>query len=244
MPAREESHHLVPDAPAPWCLSREKHLPTAVPAWPGPKRRTLQKRGIDLQQTTNYQLSQWDPEDRILRTDFNSDNQKIDTALKTQATALATETSERKAAVTDLSKRAGLQLLLQGSPSSDVHTFDIPLSGIQWSQWKTVHIFIDPVIYRGSVFSLNLNGSSSASFGSASGNNEDTTTRRNFAYLMLFPLCDPRVWVTSLVAGLQSNGMVVPGYCYQDLTKLTLTVTNTTDGVFRPATVYKVWGEP
>lgn len=31
--------------------------------------------------TTNYQLSQWEPEDKVLRTDFNADNAKIDTAL-------------------------------------------------------------------------------------------------------------------------------------------------------------------
>ena len=35
-----------------------------------------------MNQTNNYQLSQWDPEDRILRTDFNSDNAKIDAALE------------------------------------------------------------------------------------------------------------------------------------------------------------------
>ena len=31
--------------------------------------------------TQNYQLNQWDATDRVLRTDFNSDNQKIDAAL-------------------------------------------------------------------------------------------------------------------------------------------------------------------
>ena len=34
-----------------------------------------------MQQTTNYQLNQWDAEDRILRADFNSDNAKTDAAL-------------------------------------------------------------------------------------------------------------------------------------------------------------------
>ena len=34
-----------------------------------------------MQKTTNYQLCQWDGEDRILRTDFNEDNAKIDAAL-------------------------------------------------------------------------------------------------------------------------------------------------------------------
>ena len=31
-----------------------------------------------MQQTENYALNQWDPEDRILRTNFNADNAKID----------------------------------------------------------------------------------------------------------------------------------------------------------------------
>lgn len=35
-----------------------------------------------MNKTSNYQLCQWDGEDRILRTDFNEDNAKIDAALK------------------------------------------------------------------------------------------------------------------------------------------------------------------
>lgn len=34
-----------------------------------------------MEQTMNYQLSQWDAEDRILREDFNADNAKIEAAL-------------------------------------------------------------------------------------------------------------------------------------------------------------------
>ena len=32
-------------------------------------------------QTTNYQLNQWEPTDQVLRTDFNADNAKLDAAL-------------------------------------------------------------------------------------------------------------------------------------------------------------------
>ena len=42
-----------------------------------------------MQKTTNYQLCQWDGSDRILRTDFNEDNAKIDAALKQQANSIA-----------------------------------------------------------------------------------------------------------------------------------------------------------
>lgn len=39
--------------------------------------------------TTNYNLSQWKTNDRILMSDFNSDNAKIDAALHTHAISLA-----------------------------------------------------------------------------------------------------------------------------------------------------------
>ena len=34
-----------------------------------------------MKKTTNYQLSQWDAGDRILREDFNQDNKKLDNAI-------------------------------------------------------------------------------------------------------------------------------------------------------------------
>ena len=38
-----------------------------------------------MNQTANYGLSQWEATDRILMEDFNSDNSKIDAALKENA---------------------------------------------------------------------------------------------------------------------------------------------------------------
>ena len=49
------------------------------------------ERGMFLNQTANYGLSQWEATDRILMEDFNSDNSKIDAALAgldTRAAAL------------------------------------------------------------------------------------------------------------------------------------------------------------
>ena len=42
-------------------------------------------------QTTNYQLNQWEPTDQVLRTDFNADNAKLDAAL----TVLAEDVNEK-----------------------------------------------------------------------------------------------------------------------------------------------------
>ena len=52
-----------------------------------------------MDHTTNYQLSQWETTDRILMSDFNDDNAKIDAALKANADAISSETSDRKTAV-------------------------------------------------------------------------------------------------------------------------------------------------
>ena len=41
-----------------------------------------------MKYTKNYQLNQWDAADRVLREDFNRDNQKIDTALEETAILL------------------------------------------------------------------------------------------------------------------------------------------------------------
>ena len=45
--------------------------------------------------TTNYQLNQWEAGDQVLRTEFNQDNQKIDTALA----GLAAQNEELEVAV-------------------------------------------------------------------------------------------------------------------------------------------------
>ena len=46
-------------------------------------------RSSHMKQTSHYQLNQYEASDRILHGDFNSDNQKIDAALKAHADILA-----------------------------------------------------------------------------------------------------------------------------------------------------------
>ena len=52
-----------------------------------------------MQQTSNYQLSQWDAEDRIQREDFNSDNAKVDAALHETMQQLTESTTQLSTAV-------------------------------------------------------------------------------------------------------------------------------------------------
>ena len=52
-----------------------------------------------MTQTTNYGLTQWEAADRILMENFNSDNAKVDAALKANADAIAAEAAARAEAV-------------------------------------------------------------------------------------------------------------------------------------------------
>ena len=60
-----------------------------------------------MNQTDNYQLCQWDEDDRILRADFNSDNQKTDAAIAANAAAVAAEAGARASAVAALTEALG-----------------------------------------------------------------------------------------------------------------------------------------
>lgn len=44
--------------------------------------------------TSNYNLCQWEATDQVLRTDFNEDNAKVDSALKGLATQLGTKATQ------------------------------------------------------------------------------------------------------------------------------------------------------
>ena len=55
-----------------------------------------------MNQTTNYQLSQWESTDRILMSDFNSDNAKLDAALKSHDAALKENADDIAAVKTQL----------------------------------------------------------------------------------------------------------------------------------------------
>ena len=63
--------------------------------------------------TTNYDLNQWEGTDKVLRTEFNADNAKIDAALKTNADAIAAETAARTAALGQKADQSALSSLAQ-----------------------------------------------------------------------------------------------------------------------------------
>ena len=117
-----------------------------------------------MNQTANYQLSQWETTDRILMSDFNNDNSKIDAALKANAEAIAAletqlDAKADQADLTDLAKRSRFTKLKEVDITSDTTSIEIDLSGIDWTQWANVHL--DYKNTNGSQMWLYLNSESS-----------------------------------------------------------------------------------
>lgn len=92
-------------------------------------KNRLQKGELILNYTENYHLPQWEPTDRVLRTDFNDAMSDIDDALKANADS-----------VTELANRSRFTKLKEYSYASQMTKIEIDLSDIDWSQWDKVHI--------------------------------------------------------------------------------------------------------
>ena len=75
--------------------------------------------------TQHYSLSQWQPTDEVVRTDFNADNAKIDAALFGLETGKLGRSEHIKTFTVETSATS----------------FTVPLDDVDWSQWETVSVF-------------------------------------------------------------------------------------------------------
>ena len=136
-------------------------------------------------QTSNYGLNQWEATDQVLRTDFNSDNLKVDTALKSQATTISnlavqitdglaekakksdleTEAAARAAADEALAEKAGMQLIQQIVLSADAALVRLEFTEIDWHQWATVHILIKPILDNNDSYRVTLKADTNTGLG-------------------------------------------------------------------------------
>ena len=88
-------------------------------------------------QTTNYQLNQWEPTDQVLRTEFNADNVKIETALD--------------------GKLSTIEVVAEITTTSNAAYFSLDLTGVDWNQWSVVAVVSDPLPYTADFSSLSIN---------------------------------------------------------------------------------------
>lgn len=77
--------------------------------------------------TTNYQLSQWEASDRVMRTDFNDNNAKIDAALK---------------AVSDLAAATPYRKLRDITTTASATQIDIDMSDVEFNEYQKLDIYI------------------------------------------------------------------------------------------------------
>ena len=75
-----------------------------------------------MKKTQHYGLCQWDAEDRILREDFNSDNEKID------------------AAIADANPLQDLGTVVLEQDGGELN---LDLSGVDWSQYWEVRVYFE-----------------------------------------------------------------------------------------------------
>ena len=92
-----------------------------------------------MTKTTNYQLNQWAKSDRVMMDDFNADNATLDTALKANADAIAAETTARR------TQKSAVLLQEYIVPATTSATVPIDISSIDWTNWKTIYISVEPI---------------------------------------------------------------------------------------------------
>ena len=91
-------------------------------------------------QTTNYQLNQWEPTDQVLRTEFNADNVKIDAALGV--------------------KLGAAELIGETTLGGFAFSVTLDLTGVDWNQWSIVAAVADPINHLADNTSFTVNGPS------------------------------------------------------------------------------------
>ena len=185
-----------------------------------------------MENTSNYGLKRWDPKDRILHTEFNDNWDKIDTALKSNADAVAAETAAREAADTALGKKAGLHLIqtLTLATGSDYASAEI---NIDWSQWAEVYVVFQ-LEYKGSMKSYNLYFLP----------NDDYLVRTAYSThvgAVFHPLFNENLYIEGTTF---SGSAITAGTLYKDITGigLSLTASSGKTAVISSGTTVKFYG--
>ena len=196
------------------------------------------ERGIFIvDHTTNYQLSQWEATDRILMSDFNDDNAKIDAALKSQADAiaakaaqsaldtvsgqLAAEVAQRQAADTALENQVGLKLIKTVDVPSGSGSAQVSLTDLAWGSWKTVHMLLHLPMRDGHTVMCYLNGNTDASVADATG---DTRCLVSF-----FPMYNVELPTAGLLLGRGNETFSFWEIPYKNASYLQLVALNSND---------------
>ncbi|MEG1988186.1 MAG: hypothetical protein RR035_03300 [Oscillibacter sp.] len=207
-----------------------------------------------MKTTTNYHLNQWDPGDRLLRTDFNGDNGKIDAAIHAAENRISSFSNQLSNTVsnvnsqissaistvdnkiTALENRTGTRLLRDVTTTATATSVDFYLNDMDWNAWSAIYIRLDPITTTGNVLQVSINRNANLSI--AYGNTD--SVHNEFALYALYPLYDRRHIVTGLSLTAVSTNMMSISARYQNITTLTVQGLNSTP--VAPGTNMKLWG--
>ena len=123
-----------------------------------------------MNQTTNYNLNQWQRHDRVLMDDFNADNAKIDAALAKHDAAITAEASARQTAVAAAEGKISWVKLLDMTTSANAAQVDIDVSKLDLTKYHKMELHLRlPVTSGKGHIRLLCNGETKAYYNGTSG---------------------------------------------------------------------------
>ena len=210
--------------------------------------------------TSNYQLCQWEATDKVLRTDFNGDNQKIDAALAGLAEELEEGFAEHAATLAghtaalnqhaqqleDLGEKATAKRLLSGSVSqSGLQSFTIPLSSVDWDEWKAVYVTVEGYTdgSGGYLFYVNGNDDDPQLAGAEANRTDIPAGPAKWACLVFLPLYDGGRQAQGYPLGCSPSDYFSTGCTFNSITSLLVKFGDGLGRYFQSGSKYEVWGE-
>jgi len=162
---------------------------------------------------------------------------------KAELTALAAEETARKSAdtvlqsgIAELAPRAGAQFLKAVTAAETGSSFDIPLDGIDWGQWRSIHILLEVLATDDSSLQI-LAGINKIAY--ISGNTSDTDqAKRSIGHLILYPMFDIRMKADLI--SMHEGKLYHTGYRFCDLDQITLKASSPTQ--ILSGTEIRIWG--
>lgn len=200
-----------------------------------------------MRKTTNYALNQWDDTDRILREDFNRDNEKIDAGLQglksAQSSLQSQITSQSSSLQSQISNHSSFQLLRTVTTSYEANRVDLNISNVNWGSYQTVilELINSSAGYGDGTLRLNNSGrchSVNQSFNSYAGIAPINFGGINLVYLPVF--YHPERVSSAFTMG-STLGYGYNGPAYQDIT--TINLVGDLDRYYAgKGTVINIWG--
>ena len=136
-----------------------------------------------MEKTANYGLPKWEKSDFIKMDDFNAAFGKIDETLKANADAIAAETTARR------TQKSAVLLQEYIVPATTSATVPIDISSIDWTNWKTIYISVEPITSAdNATVTIFLNGTGTSNRIGVTTGGTASLSARYFARILLFPL--------------------------------------------------------